>query len=164
MTNPDPPVSGNSQSAFEDIRHEDAQGEYWLARELASALGYTGKDAWKNFERVIREAKAASQSQGYDIEGLFAGVGKKSSGGRPAQEYRLTRFACYMIALSADGAKEPVAAAKVYFAIMTRAQEELHAFIQSAGDNPLAEIAERLSRRQELEEERGLWAQLPDAE
>ncbi|HLY31631.1 MAG TPA: hypothetical protein VKQ36_11420, partial [Ktedonobacterales bacterium] len=126
MTHPQLPAPGESTSAFEAIRHEDEQGEYWLARELAKALGYTGGWAWKNFERVIAEAKIASQSQGYDAERVFADVGKNSSGpsgGRPARDYRLTRFACYIVALSADGTKEQVAAAKTYFAVMTREQE-----------------------------------------
>jgi DNA-damage-inducible protein D len=164
MMNPASSLSGDNQSAFEAIRHEDEQGEYWLARELAKVLGYTGKDAWKNFERVITEARIAAASQAYDVAILFAEVGKKSSGGRPAQDYRLTRFACYMIALSADGTKEPVAAAKVYFAVMTRAQEELRALISAAGDSPLAEVAERLAHRQELTEaHKALLARARDA-
>lgn len=73
--------------------------------------------------RVFAEAQIAAASQGYDVEALFADIGKKSTGGRPGQDYRLTRFACYIIALSADGTKEEVAAAKVYFAVQTRRQE-----------------------------------------
>ncbi len=29
-----------SSSPFDAIRHEDEQGEYWMARELAQMLGY----------------------------------------------------------------------------------------------------------------------------
>lgn len=121
MAHPQPPAPTNGQSPFDAIRHEDEQGEYWLARELQKELGYTA--SWQNFERAIEEAKAACQSQGYEVTGLFNGIVKKSTGGRPSQDYRLTRFACYMIALSADGTKEQVAAAKVYFAVQTRRQE-----------------------------------------
>lgn len=138
-------------SAFDSIKHIDENGqEYWLARELAKALGYVGRDSWKNFERVITEARTVAQSQGYDGDRLFADIGKKSSGGRPAQDYRLSRFACYMVALSADGNKQEVAAAKVYFAIMTREQEELQELAHQIGENPLSEIAQRILRRQEL--------------
>lgn len=114
-----------STSPFDGIRHEDEQGEYWMARELAKALGYNGAGAWQNFERAIAEAKTASANQGYDVGMVFSDITKNpaKAGGRPSRDYRLTRFACYMIALSADGTKEQVAAAKVYFAVKTRLQE-----------------------------------------
>ena len=100
---PDEHVPTASSSPFDGIRHEDFDGEHWFARELGKTLGYTGSYAWRNFEHVIAEAMSASASQGYDSARLFSDVGKKSNGGRPGQDYRLTRFACYMIALSADG-------------------------------------------------------------
>lgn len=147
-----PQLPANGVSPFEQIRHEDDQGEYWLARELATALGYTGTGSWKNFERPLNEAQVASLSQGYDTAILFSDVGKKSTGGRPSKDYRLTRFACYMVALSADGTKGEVAAAKTYFAVMTREQEELQRLVEQIGDNPLTEVAQRIARRQELTE------------
>jgi len=113
----------NDQSLFDAIRHEDEQGEFWSARELANALGYIGAGAWQNFDRAIQEAIQASQSQGYAVGTLFSDDTKKGTGGRPAKDYRLTRFACYMITLSADGTKDQVAAAKVYFTVKTRQQE-----------------------------------------
>src|SRR6185437_14404643 len=84
-----PPVPQNIQSPFDYIRHKDEQGEYWLARELATALGYTGAGAWQNFERAVLEAKAASESQGYEADTLFSEATKKSTGGRPSRDYRL---------------------------------------------------------------------------
>ncbi len=149
MSHPQPLAYPHGQSAFDAIRHEDDQGEYWQARELAKELGYT---SWQFFERVITEAKSACAGQGYDVSGLFTEVIKKSTGGRPGKDYRLTRFACYMIALSADGTKEEVAAAKTYFAVMTHEQEMLRALIDEVGDNPLVEVAQRIMRRQELTE------------
>lgn len=152
MSHPQLPPPSDGRSAFDTIRHEDEHGEFWLARELAKELGYTGAGAWQNFEHAIIEAKAASHSQGYNVDILFSDITKKSTGGRPARDYRLTRFACYMIALSADGTKEPVAAAKAYFVVMTRGQEVLRALVAEVGNNPLAEIAMRIMRRQELTE------------
>ncbi|MBA3825224.1 MAG: DNA damage-inducible protein D [Ktedonobacterales bacterium] len=101
---------------------------------------------------MLEEAKMASQSQGYDVEKLFTAGSKKSTGGRPRQDYRLARFACYMVALSADGNKSEVAAAKTYFAVMTREQEELQQLVEQIGDNPFTEVAQRIARRQELTE------------
>ena len=111
---------------FEAIRHTDELGEYWLARELMLTLGYSGKGNWQNFERIIREAQEACKSQGYNVDEVFSYLTKNppKAGGRPKVDYRLTRFACYMIALSAEGSIEEVAAAKVYFAVKTRQREE----------------------------------------
>ena len=40
---------------FENIKHIDEKGyEYWLARELMSALGYI---KWQKFESIIEKAK-----------------------------------------------------------------------------------------------------------
>ena len=123
MSHPSLPVPADGQSPFDTIRHADEQGEYWFARELAGKLGYTSRDSWRNFERVIAEAKSVGASQGHDVTTLFVDCDKKSTGGRPGQDYRLTRFACYLVALSAEGTKAEVAAAKIYFAVQTRRQE-----------------------------------------
>ena len=112
------------QTPFDSIRHIDEQGnEYWSARELAVALGYAGTGVWKNFLRAINEARSVAQSQGYDAEVLFSDIGKKSNGGRPSQDYHLSRHACYLVAMSAEGSKKEVAAAKTYFAVKTRQRE-----------------------------------------
>lgn len=126
---------------------------------------------------MINEAKVACTSQGHKVEEVFTDVGKNptAKGGRPGSDYRLTRFACYMIALSADGTKERVAAAKVYFAVMTRQQEELlvevahkqeelRELMAEVGDDPLIEVAQRILLRQELTEaHKRLMARARDA-
>jgi len=114
-------MAESAASAFEQIKHTDDQGEYWSARELAALLGYS---SWQNFEAVIDEAKAVCQTRGGDAEALITAVVKKSRG-RNARDYRLTRHACYLVAESADGRKEEVALAKIYFALTTERYELL---------------------------------------
>lgn len=139
------------QSPFDSIKHVDDSGEYWLARELMTELGYTGKGNWQNFSGIIDDAKTACASQGYNVEELFSPKTKnpEKSGGRPGVDYRLTRFACYMIALSGEGSKDEVAAAKVYFAVKTREQELLN-LAQMLGDDPVVEAMNRIIFREEL--------------
>jgi len=48
-------------------------------------------------------------------------IGSESQRAFPS--YALSRYACYLIAMEADGNKPEVAQAKTYFAIQTRKQE-----------------------------------------
>jgi DNA-damage-inducible protein D len=46
-----------------------------------------------------------------------------SGANREINDYRLTRYACYLIVQNADPAKEIVALGQTYFAVQTRIQE-----------------------------------------
>lgn len=129
----------STMSAFEQIKHEDEQGEFWYARELGKLLGY---DRWENFAKVIVEAIEVCTVNGGDAEGLFRASTKKSRG-RDAIDYRLTRHACYIIAESADGRKSQVALAKIYFALTTQRYELL---AQSDEERRRIEYRQRLLR------------------
>lgn len=116
-------------SAFEQIKHRDDEGyEFWYARELMKLLGY---NKWWNFERVIDEAMAVVAQEGPEaVASNFSAIGKnKAEGedtrGRKGTDYILTRHACYVIAESADGRKDEVAWAKIYFAYTTERYELL---------------------------------------
>lgn len=110
-----------AESPFDAIRQTDGEREWWSARDLMGLLGY---DRWENFTRAIEEAKisAAAEFAG-EVSGLFRDAAKKSSGGRPAVDIHLTRYAAYLVAMSGDPRKIEVAAARRYFAIKTREAE-----------------------------------------
>lgn len=110
----------NSSSPFDGIRITTPEGrEYWSARELMPLLGYNN---WRDFANAIQRAKIAAHNSGHNVTSLFAGALKKSDG-RPAEDYHLARFACYLVAMSGDPRKPEVAAALAYFAIRTREAE-----------------------------------------
>lgn len=106
-------------SPFDAIRHQDGDQEYWLARELMEVMGYP---RWAKFESPITQAIENLELTGDKASDHFLPLMVKSQG-RPAKDYRLSRYACYMIALCCDGRKIEVASAKKYFAIKTREAE-----------------------------------------
>ena len=114
------------QSPFDAIRHEDEQGEYWLARELAALLEYKPA-SWHNFERVVVRARTACENSGNSASDHFYDAVKMvalgSGAEREVKDYRLTRYACYLIAQNSDPRKEIVAQAQTYFTVQTRRQE-----------------------------------------
>ena len=57
-----------ASSPFDAIRHEDAQGEWWSARELAKLLEYTD---WRNFERAIKRAMIACEGSANQVSDHF---------------------------------------------------------------------------------------------
>lgn len=108
-------------SAIDYLKHTLPDGtEFWSARDLMQPLGY---DRWQKFDAAIGRAKASAEAQGIDVTSHFTGAGKKSSGGRPAADYHLTRLAAYLVAMNGDPRKPEIAAAQGYFAVQTRRQE-----------------------------------------
>ncbi len=110
---------------FEDIKHIDENGiEYWYARELQLVLDYK---EWRKFEGVVQRAMKACKSSDINILDHFVGTDKMvrigSGAERMQKDYKLTRYACYLIAQNGDPRKEVIAFAQTYFAIQTRKQE-----------------------------------------
>ena len=133
-----------TEKVFEDIKNIDENGnEYWLARELQNVLGYY---QWRRFDNIISKAKAACNNSNISVEDHFANVGKMinlgKGGKRSVDDYRLSRYACYLIAQNGDPRKEIIALAQTYFAIQTRKQE-----LSEKEYNELTEDEKRLSRR-----------------
>ncbi|NIL77675.1 phage antirepressor KilAC domain-containing protein [Rhodococcus sp. B10] len=104
------------ESTFDALQRSDGT---WSARDLMAHLGY---DRWENFESAIDRARLTAENQGHRFDDLFRGVTEKS-GGRPRFDYRMTRFACYLVAMNGDPRKPEIAAAQSYFAIKTREAE-----------------------------------------
>ena len=96
--------------------------EFWSARDLMPILGYV---KWQKFEEAIARAKDSCKVSGQTVESHFLPAPVKSSGGRPKEDYFLTRQACYLIAQNGDPRKPQVALAQTYFATQTRKQELL---------------------------------------
>lgn len=110
---------------FERCKHIDDNGvEYWNARELQDILQYV---KWSNFSKVIETAKIACKISEHDVQDHFTEVGKMINLAKGAKrkilDYKLTRYACYLIVMNGDPRKEVIALGQTYFAVKTRQQE-----------------------------------------
>jgi DNA-damage-inducible protein D len=122
---------------FEQLRHENGN-TYWLASELMQRLGYG--DDMKAFYKAINRANKAMTGLSIDP---FSNIAKiTDANGR--DDYKLTRFASYLVVMNADPNKREVAVAQAYFVAMTR-QFEL------CIENP--EDVTRVAFRQEIKEQ-----------
>ncbi len=113
------------EKTFEEIKHIDEFGnEYWEARELMPVLEYS---KWGNFKKVIDKAKISCRVSGNKIEDCFADVGKSIISGKGKvdiiDDYKLSRYACYLIVQNSDPRKKAVALGQTYFAVQTRKME-----------------------------------------
>lgn len=88
-----------TEKVFEDIKHIDETGtEYWYARELMPLLGYS---KWQRFKDVINKAMITCEISNYIVSDHFTGIGKMveigSEASRKVEDFKLSRYACYLI-------------------------------------------------------------------
>jgi len=115
----------NYNKRFEEIKHTDENGlEFWYARELQTVLDYK---EWRKFENVINKAKESCENSNISAFEHFVGADKLSKRANNAEvlikDYKLTRYAAYLIAQNGDSRKKVIALAQTYFAVQTRKQE-----------------------------------------
>ena len=135
------------EKMFEDIKHIDENGnEYWYARELMKVLEYK---EWRKFNKVIQKAMEACNGSNYYIfdhfvlEDKMVGIGSNTS--RKIKDYKLSRYACYLIVQNCNPRITIIALAQTYFAIQTRKQE-----LSDNEYNVLTEDEKRIYRRNQV--------------
>ena len=132
-----------------DIKHIDEYGnEYWFARDLQKVLEY--KD-WRNFLKVLDKAKEACCNSRFNVDEQLVEVNKLSKRNNNAivniQDYKLSRYICYLIVQNADPSKEVVALGQTYFAVQTRKQEITEQEYDSLSDDEKRFYQRKLTRR-----------------
>ena len=133
-----------TEKIFEDIKHIDDKGiEYWYARELMGVLEYK---EWRKFNKVIKKAMDACKGSNYFVSDHFVLKDKMVSIGsntiRKIEDYKLSRYACYLIVQNCNPRIIIIALAQTYFAIQTRKQE-----LSEKEYSELTEDEKRLYRR-----------------
>ena len=137
-----------SEKMFEDIKHIDDNGnEYWTARELQKVLEYK---EWRYFSSVIEKAQVAcSQSNNNIIYnfGVNTKIVKTGVSTKTIIDYKLSRYACYLIVQNANPKYKTVALGQTYFAVQTRKME-----LTEEEYNKLDEDEKRLYRRKQTKD------------
>jgi len=132
---------------FEELKQISEGAEFWFARELLTVLDYS---SWVKFKAVIKKAMTACKHSDQQIDDHFVQVDKMvqlgSKARRRLKDYKLSRFACYLIVQNADANKPVIANGQTYFAIQTRRQE----LKDDTGFQQLSENQKRLMLRNEL--------------
>jgi len=133
---------------FESLKQtQDDDVEFWFARELQAVLDYS---RWEKFEQVIKKAMTACKRSGQPVDDHFPQVVKMAQIGsgaiRKTRDYKLSRYACYLIVQNGDPTKPVIANGQTYFAIQTRRKE-----LEDDTDfQQLSEDQQRLMLRNEL--------------
>ena len=82
---------------------------------------------WQRFSSAIKKAIENCKNSNNNVMDHFIGTDKMVSIGSNTTiniiDYKLSRYACYLIVLNCDARKRIIALAKTYFAIQTRKQE-----------------------------------------
>ncbi len=100
-----------TENIFENIKHIDEEwNEYWLVRDLQLILQYK---EWRKFLGVLEKARTACNKSKNKALYHFVQVDKMiklSKGGeRIVDDYKLSRYACYLIVQNSGSRKEVVA-------------------------------------------------------
>lgn len=137
------------EKIFDDIKHIDEYGnEYWEARELQQILGYK---EWRYFSAVIEKAQVACSQSNNNINsnfGVNTEIVKTGVSSKVIIDYKLSRYACYLIVQNANPKYNAVALGQTYFAIQTRKME-----LTEIEYNNLSEYEKRLYRRKQTRDD-----------
>lgn len=101
---------------FELMAHENGF-RFWWASDLALLLGY---EDLRTFRKAIDRAMQVCIQLGVPVTDNIVAQ-KRDVGGRQQEDYKLSRFACYLAAMNGDVRKTEVARAQAYFVTFAEA-------------------------------------------
>ncbi len=138
------------KESIESIKQSHGGLDAWSARELAPLLGY-GKN-WRGFLDVIKKAKISCKNIGINPEDEFIPYKMDVMSGyynsRKINDFILSRYACYMVAMNGNPVIEQVSWAQTYFVVETRKSEIIKDRIKEISQSD----AERVRARRKLKE------------
>lgn len=100
--------SGTSENTFDDFAQQNGI-IYWLASDLAMMLGYNSMD---QIHKAINKATAVCLNLNIQVFDNFIQTSSKNI----QNDFKLTRFACYLTVMNGDISNPKIANAQAYFA------------------------------------------------
>lgn len=128
----------DNELSFEDFKNQNGI-TFWWASELMLMLGY---EDIKVFNKVIEKGTKALMSLNINHYENIIYVEREIEG-KKCPDFKLTRFACYIVAMNADSRKQEVARIQAYFAEQTR---KFEVYLQGNDD------MDRILFREEIKE------------
>ena len=137
-----------TEKVFEEIKHIDEyENEYWEARELQGMLEYK---EWRYFSGVIEKAQIACSQSNNNVSshfGVYTKIVKAGATTKTVIDYKLSRYACYLIVQNANPKLNNVALGQTYFAVQTRKME-----LTEEEYSKLSEDEKRLYKRRQVKD------------
>lgn len=128
------------QPGFESLG-QDNGFRFWWASQLGDLLGYA---SLTSFFKAVQKAMSVCITLGIDLSENIVphrrdGIAKEHT------DYKLSRFACYLVAMNGDSAKPEVACAQAYFAAIA---SSLEAYMHQAEGVERVQIRGEVSERE----------------
>ncbi len=129
-------MSDSEITDFEDAVHENGRS-WWSARWLQERLGYA---SWPSFRAVLHRALSTCLNVGLDVSENFEPC--KVDG---HEDFKLSRFACFLICTVADGSKPAVEEVKAHLASIAAAALAVDAdIVDRLKEREILSVGERL--------------------
>lgn len=126
--------------SFEDMSHENGF-TYWFATDLMKKLGY---ENYSTFQKAIGKAMTTCNTLNIPIyDNFFQEL--RTVEDKTFNDFRLSRFACYLTVMNADNKKHSVAVAQAYFATLAGA---VHNYLEEANKVERLVVREEISERE----------------
>jgi DNA-damage-inducible protein D len=123
---------------FNDLAKDVNGFTHWTAREYMVMLGY---ESYEAFRKAINKAISTCTTLDIDVSENFQQT-TIDIASRPEKDFRLSRFACYLVAMNADPKKLQVAQAQAFFAATA---ETIRRYVDNAEDVERVLIREEVS-------------------
>jgi DNA-damage-inducible protein D len=129
-----------SGDIFEEQSNENGF-TYWLSGRLMDLLGYRSRPS---FEKAVNKAMTTCNTLNIPIFENFIEVISEVNG-KIVRDFKLSRFACYLVVMNADNKNKKVAQAQAYFAMLAGAVTH---YIEEANKIDRLVIREDVSERE----------------
>lgn len=129
-----------NQPGFESLGNDNGF-RFWWASQLGTLLGYA---SLTSFFKAVQKAMSVCITLGIDLSENIV-PHKRELNGKEQVDYKLSRFACYLVAMNSDSKKPEVASAQAYFAAIA---SSLEAYMHQAEGVERVHIRGEVSERE----------------